>query len=73
MGNKVVNLDQMSLKNAIRVMMEDSEFKTYKELAEKLDIKEYTFRSALHNDSLRVRDLKRVADILGYKIIMEQK
>jgi len=72
-GNKVVNLDQMSLKNAIRVMMEDSEFKTYKELAEKLDIKEYTFRSALHNDSLRVRDLKRVADILGYKIIMEQK
>lgn len=73
MEKKSVNLTQMSLKNAIRVMMEDSGISTYKELAEKLEIKEYTFRSALHNDALRVRDLMKAAEVLGFEVTLTQK
>lgn len=73
MEKKIVNLSQMNAKTAITVMMDGSEINTYKELAARLDIKEYTFRSALHNNALRVRDLQQIAQILGYEIHMVEK
>lgn len=68
-----INLSELSLKGALRVMMEGSDIKTYKELADKLNINEYTFRSALHNDALRTKELLKAAEILGYEIKLEKK
>lgn len=73
MDKKVVNLSQLNAKTAIAIMLEGSELKTYKDLAEKMGKKEYTFRSALHNNALRVRELQEIADILGYEIHLIQK
>ncbi len=53
--------------------MEESNIVTYKEIAERIDIKEYTFRSALHRDALRLKDFKRVVESLGYEIYVVKK
>lgn len=68
-----INLSEIGIKNAIKLMMEGSEYQTYKEIAEALDMKEYTFRSALHNNALRVRDLQKVAEVLGFTLKLEKK
>lgn len=69
---KEINLSQLNTKTAITIMLEDASIKTFKEVAEAIGVKEYTFRSALHNNSLRVRDLQKVADLLGYELKLEK-
>lgn len=74
MEKKTINLNQLNMaKTAIAMMMEGTEVKTYKDLAERIGKKEYTFRSALHNNSLRVRELQEIAKVLGYEIHLIQK
>lgn len=68
-----ITLKEVNIKNAIRLMMENSKFDTFKEIAEELDIAKSTFQSALDNDALRVRDLLRVVELLGYEIKIEKK
>jgi predicted DNA-binding protein (UPF0251 family) len=70
---KNISLDEVSLKNSIRLMMEGTDYKTFKEVAEALEISKSTFQSALDNDYLRVRDLLKIADLLGYTIKLEKK
>lgn len=69
---KTINLNDMSVKAAIRLMMEGSEYKQFQEVAEALGIKKTTFQSALDNNSLRTRDLIKVANLLGYQLTIEQ-
>lgn len=68
-----IKLNDVTIKNAIQIMKDDNGIGTFKEVAEKVGIKEYTFRSALHNNALRVRELKEIADLLGYEIILKKK
>jgi 5-bromo-4-chloroindolyl phosphate hydrolysis protein len=70
---KNINLDEVSLKNAVRLMMDNTEFQTFKEVAESLEIPKSTFQSALDKDYLRFRDFLKVADLLGYSIKLEKK
>lgn len=70
---KEINLSEMSIKTAVRIMMEGSEYSQFQKVAEALDIRKSTFQSALDNDSLRVRDLMKVADLLGYQVKIGQK
>lgn len=70
---KVINLNEVSTKSAIRLMMEDTQYKQFQEIAEALNKKKSTFQSALDNDSMRVRDFKDVADLLGYELKIEHK
>lgn len=62
----------MNIKNAVKIMMEDSEYKTLKQLAEALNVPETTFRSALNNDALRFRDLLKIMNLLGYSMKIEK-
>jgi predicted DNA-binding protein (UPF0251 family) len=70
---KTINLNEMSVKSAVRLMMEGTEYKQFQEVAEALGIKKTTFQSALDNNSLRVRDLVKVADLLGYELNLDKK
>lgn len=70
---KNIHLSEMSIKSAVRLMMEGTEYKQFQEVAKALEIPKSTFQSALDNNSLRVRDLQKVADLLGYEIKIEQK
>jgi predicted DNA-binding protein (UPF0251 family) len=71
--NKEINLTDMTIKSAVRLMMEKSEYTQFQNVAKELDIAKSTFQSALDNESLRVRDLKKVADLLGYELTLKQK
>ncbi|KPB03070.1 hypothetical protein [Bacillus sp. CHD6a] len=69
---KTINVANMNIKNAVKIMMEDSQYKTFKQLAEALDVPETTFRSALNNDALRFRDLLKIMNLLGYSMKIEK-
>lgn len=71
--SKEINLTDMTIKSAIRLMMEKSEYDQFQSVAKELDIAKSTFQSALDNESMRVRDLKKVADLLGYELTLKQK
>lgn len=73
MEMKRIDMNDVNIKMAVRLMMEESNYNQFKELAEVLDIPKSTLQSALDKNSLRVRDLARIADLLGYKIILEKK
>jgi hypothetical protein len=70
---KEINLMDMTIKSAVRLMMEKSEYDQFQNVAKELDIAKSTFQSALDNESMRVRDLKKVADLLGYELTLKQK
>lgn len=60
----------LDAKQVVKLMLNTSDVKTHKELAGKLGVAKNTFQSSLDNNSLRLRDLQKVAEILGYKIII---
>lgn len=66
-------LGDMSNKTAIRAMMDGSEYTQFKQIAEALDMPETSLRSTLNRNTLRVNDLQRIADLLGYKITFEKE
>ncbi|MCM3405941.1 hypothetical protein [Cytobacillus oceanisediminis] len=70
---KEIKLTETSIKSAVRLMMEETEYKQFQEVATALEIPKSTFQSALDNNSMRVRDLQKVADLLGYEIKLERK
>jgi hypothetical protein len=70
---KEIKLVDITTKTAVRVMMEDSSYHQFQDIAKDLGKAKSTFQSWLDNDSLRVRDLKEVADKLGYEVIIRQK
>lgn len=67
------HLGDMSNKTAIRAMMDGSEYTQFKQIAEALDMPETSLRSTLNRNTLRVNDLQRIADLLGYKITFEKE
>lgn len=68
---KEIDLMNMSIKSAVRLMMEETDYKQFQEIAKALEIKKSTLQSALDNNSLRVRDLLKIAELLGYTVKIE--
>ncbi|MGM7637613.1 hypothetical protein [Bacillus sp. Hm123] len=69
---KEINVSEMSDKVAVRLMMDGSEYKTFKQLAEELNIDPNAFRSTLNRNTLRVKELRRIAALLGYTVKLEK-
>lgn len=70
---KKIKLSEVSFKTAVRLMMEGSNYNQFQLVAKALEVPKSTFQSQLINNTLRVRDLQKVADLLGYEIKIEQK
>jgi hypothetical protein len=70
---KSIDLNEIDLKLALRIMMSEAEVGTFKDLSKKIEMKETTFRSALGNDSLRLKDFQRIVDVLGYTMTLQKK
>ncbi|KZZ82520.1 hypothetical protein [Bacillus sp. SJS] len=68
-----ISLDTVTLKNALRLMMEGSEYHTFKEVAETLEMPRSTFQSSLDNNAIRVRDLQKIVHLLGYELTLVKK
>lgn len=63
-------LNDVGIKRALKIMMAETDVNSFADLARLIDIKETTFRSALTKSSIRVEDFKRVAESLGYSLIL---
>jgi FAD synthase len=70
---KEIYLTNINNKNVIRLMMEDSEYDQFQKIADAMEMPKTTFQSTLSRDSLKLRDFQRIAEILGYQIILEKK
>ncbi|MCR8982275.1 hypothetical protein [Brevibacillus laterosporus] len=62
-----------TLKESIDIMKAEAKIKTYKELAEMIDINEVTFRQRLNRDNIRFADVVALIDSLGYEILFRKK
>lgn len=70
------------MKQLIKIMMAESNVKSITQLisdtnkvfeSEEEKINESSFRTALRNNTLRVRDLQKVAQTMGYEIMFKRK
>jgi hypothetical protein len=73
MSSRVIDLSSTSLKAALKIMMAESEIDSLADVARNLDIKETTFRSAINNESLRLNDFLKIAESMGYSVIVQSK
>ncbi|MEH7442766.1 hypothetical protein V7201_10720 [Bacillus sp. JJ1122] len=67
------NLNELSVKDIVKLMMVGTQYETFKDLSEKLDIPASTLAYSLNNNALRFRDLQKVAELLGYEFKLEKK
>lgn len=70
---KEINLSEVSIKTAVRLMMENTEYDQFQKVAESLDIKKTTFQSALDKGTMRMKDFQKVAELLGYEVTLKEK
>lgn len=73
MSNRNINLNKTDLRTTIRIMMAEAGTESMKEIAENLKINETTFRSSVNNDAMRLRDFLKVAESMGYEVIVRSK
>ena len=66
-------LNEENLKRIIKVMMAESDVPSMASLAKEIGIKDTTFRSALNNNALRVKELIQLSDKLGYDITLKSR
>ena len=71
MQKRDIDLRDAGLKKALQVMMAESDVDTVADLARNLEIKETTFRSAINNNSMRLADFIKVAESMGYTLIVK--
>lgn len=71
MSSRVIDLSKTSLKAALKIMMAETGTDSLADIARNVDIKETTFRSAINNGSLRLNDFLKVAEFMGYTVIIQ--
>lgn len=70
---RIINLHEKNLKSALKIMMAEADVSSFADLAKHVDMKETTFRSAVNNESFRVRDLLKTAESMGFDLILQRK
>ena len=66
-------LNEIAVKKALKIMMAEADVSSVADLAEQLEVPASTLRSALNNNALKVRDLVKIADLIGYEIVAVKK
>jgi hypothetical protein len=73
MGDIRIKLQEDEIKKALQVMISESGLGSMAALGENLGYKQTTFRSAVTNNSLRLRDFINAAEIMGFEVIVRKK
>lgn len=66
----VKTVEDDNLKYIVNIMIAEAKERSIAQIAKELGYKENTFRSALANNAMRVRDLVKVANHLGFKVVI---
>ena len=69
----MIMLNEIDVKKALKIMMAEADVSSVADLAEQLEVPASTLRSALNNNALKVRDLVKIADLIGYEIVAVKK
>lgn len=69
----VILTEDMSNKSIVRLMMEGTDYNQFQKIADGLGIPKSTLQSTLDRNTLKVKDLQKIAALLGYEIKIEQK
>jgi predicted transcriptional regulator len=72
-NNISINLNETEIKKVLKIMMSEQGIDSMADIARALNIKETTFRSAVSNNSIRLTDFLKVAELLGYELIVTKK
>lgn len=68
-----LNLGENDIKKTLRVMVSESGLDSLAALGRELGYRETTFRSAVSNESIRLKDFVKAADLMGFEIIVRKK
>lgn len=68
-----LDLNKMTVKDIVKLMMIGSEYDTFKDLSKTLEVPPSTLQSSLDKNSLRFRVLQEIAELLGYEIKILRK
>lgn len=68
-----IKLSNTEIDKVIKIMTAESGTKSLAALARELGIKETTFRSAIHNNSIRFVDFIDAAESMGFEVIAIKK
>jgi hypothetical protein len=69
----VLNLNEDDLKKSLRVMVSEAGLDSLAALGRELGYKETTFRSAVNNNSIRMKDFVKAADLMGFEVSVRKK
>lgn len=70
---KTISLNDTELKQALKIMMAESNISSMASLSREVGIVETTFRSAVNKSSLRISDLIKVCETMGYEVVIKDK
>jgi len=73
MDNITMKINENDSKKALRVMLSESGLDSMAALGRELGYKETTFRSAVNNNAIRVKDFVKAADLMGFEVIIKKK
>lgn len=65
-----INLSSHDAKTALRIMMAEQGVHSFAGIARALDVKETSLRSTITRGSIRLSDFMRIAEHLGYSVIV---
>ena len=68
-----MKINENDSKKALRVMLSESGLDSMAALGRELGYKETTFRSAVNNNAIRVKDFVKAADLMGFEVIIKKK
>lgn len=66
-------LNENDIKKILHTMISEAGVDSLAALGRELGYKETTFRSAITNNSIRLKDFVRAADLMGFKVIVRKK
>jgi hypothetical protein len=70
--NNSINLNDIEVKKAMRIMMANSGTESLAMIARELGMVETTFRSAINNDAIKLKHFLKAAEVMGYRVIIEK-
>lgn len=68
MTDRVIDLSKTTPKAALKIMMAEAGVDSLAFVARNIDMNETTFRSAINNDAIRLKDFLRAAKFLGFTV-----
>ncbi|MBG9776174.1 hypothetical protein [Brevibacillus laterosporus] len=66
--SRKISLSDSDIKGIIRILMAEKSYKSMKEISNAIGMKDTTFRSAIDNETIRLKDFIKAINSMGYEL-----